>query len=88
MVIHDLDIETVPSAPLEAESPLIVDPDAVLSLAVASQGFEAVSRDRGKIVQARCRVQGFELAPGSLLDGLETPYKSIFEQILGISAPE
>ena len=67
MVIHDLDIETIPSAPLEAEPPLVVDPDAVLSLTIAPQSFEAVSRNRRKVRQARGRVQGFELAPGGLL---------------------
>jgi hypothetical protein len=88
MVIHDLDIETVPSAPLEAEPPLIIDPDAVLPLAIAPQSFEAVSRDRREIGEACSRIQGLKLAPSCPLYGLEAPDKPIFEQILSIPAPE
>ena len=40
MVVHDFNVLGVAIHPYEADSPLIVDPDAVLSTAAALQCFE------------------------------------------------
>jgi hypothetical protein len=43
MVIDDLDHLSATVPPDKADAPLIVDPDAVLSSAIASQDFEPVA---------------------------------------------
>jgi hypothetical protein len=43
MIIDDLDIVSVALAPHETDSPLIVDPDAVLTLAVAAKLLQPVA---------------------------------------------
>jgi len=40
MVVHDFNVQGVAIHPDEADSPLIVDPDAVLSYSVSLQRFE------------------------------------------------
>ncbi len=64
MIIHDLDIVCVPFAPNEADTPLVVDPDAVLPLSVAVQGFQAISRRRYQVSQFRGAVQLPKLPAG------------------------
>lgn len=44
MIVHDLDPVGMPVAPFEADAPLIVDPDAVLSFAVSQEPLAPVSR--------------------------------------------
>src|SRR5688500_16250314 len=46
MVINDLDVKRLRMAvrPLEANSPAIVDPDAVLTCSIANQRLKAVAR--------------------------------------------
>ena len=44
MVIHDLDIVRIARSPVEADAPLIVDADAVLTLAIAVKSFETIAR--------------------------------------------
>jgi hypothetical protein len=52
--------------PLEAETPLLIDPDAELSGAIAFQGFEPVALQEAQIVQTHCRVENLK-APISLV---------------------
>ncbi|MNL88828.1 hypothetical protein D3C87_2187830 [compost metagenome] len=44
VIITDLDLIGVAIPPNETNTPLIVDPDAVLSLAIALQGLQAIPR--------------------------------------------
>ena len=53
MAIHNLDLERVRIGPGEADAPLVVDPNAVLPLAIARQGLQTVARDDSKIRQGR-----------------------------------
>ena len=43
VVVHDLDLVDIPLAPLEADSPLVVDPYAVLTGTVALESFQPVA---------------------------------------------
>jgi len=52
---------------------LIVNPNAVLSLSVAMQGFQAISRRRHQVSQFRRAVQLPEFPARDMLDGLKTP---------------
>jgi hypothetical protein len=42
MVIHDLDIVGILVNPFKAHAPLVVDPDAVLSSPLTTQGLQAI----------------------------------------------
>jgi hypothetical protein len=44
MVVHDFNVQGIAVHPDEAYSPLIVDPDALLSFSVSPQRFESVRR--------------------------------------------
>jgi hypothetical protein len=63
MVIRYLDFVSVPIMPLEAYSPLIVDSDAVLTLAIAGEFLKAIARRDAKIVKSFCGVQYRQLVP-------------------------
>jgi hypothetical protein len=43
MIVDDFDIVRVAVLPAKTNPPLIVDPDAVLTLAIPFQGFEPIS---------------------------------------------
>jgi hypothetical protein len=73
MIVDDLNVVGVPLAPDEAEPPLVVDSDAALSLSVAVQCLQAISRRRNKVPQFRGAVQLPKLPPRDMLDGLKTP---------------
>jgi len=51
MVIGDLHIVRMALAPHEANAELIVDANAVLSLSVSLQSFQAISRQDGQVRQ-------------------------------------
>jgi hypothetical protein len=44
VVVDDLNLERVAIAPDETNAPLVIDPDAVLTSAIAGQCFQAVVR--------------------------------------------
>jgi len=55
MIIYDFNIVSVSLAPTEADTPLVIDPNAVLSLPVSSQFLKAISwRDKKVIQLLRC----------------------------------
>jgi hypothetical protein len=72
MIIDNFYVVGVPFAPDEAEPPLLIDPDAVLSLSVAMQKFQAISRRRGQVSQLRGAVQLPKLPACDMLDRLKT----------------
>jgi hypothetical protein len=49
MVVHDLDVFRTLHSPAKTDAELIVDAHAVLSAAIAMQGFEPVSGRRSQI---------------------------------------
>jgi hypothetical protein len=51
MIIDDFDAFRRAFAPDEADSPLIVDPDTMLTLPVAAQSLKPVSRNRRHVLQ-------------------------------------
>jgi hypothetical protein len=61
MVIHDANVMRLTFDPFEDQSPLIIDPDRIEVLEITLELFQPVRwRDR-QILQATCRVEGFEL---------------------------
>ena len=68
MVIHDLNITGTVIRPTEAHAPLVVDPDAVLPLAITLQRLKAMAW-RGTQVGELCRgVQHIEFSFGDRLE--------------------
>ena len=61
MVVYDLDVVGVPARPAEADSPLVVDSDAVLTAASAFQAFQAVRRWDPQVGQITSIVQHSQL---------------------------
>lgn len=57
MIVGDFDLKGIAAAPDEADSVLGVNPDTVLSLAVASQLLRAVAWRAFQIIQCHRRVQ-------------------------------
>src|SRR5882724_6978134 len=57
--------------PLEANSPLVVNANTVLTLAVADQSFEAIARQSGKVPERCGRLQTVELQARGALESRE-----------------
>ena len=68
MVIDDLNVVCVAIPPSEADPPLIVDPDAVLALAISLERFKPITGRRPKIVKGACIVDLHELTVRSFRD--------------------
>ena len=68
MVIDYFHTVCMVSAPDKTDSPLVVDSDAVLSLPVSSQGFQAVRGRNPEIIKAMGVIYDPEFAPCSLLN--------------------
>ena len=62
MIVNDFYVVRAIFAPFEADSPLPVDPNAILSLAVSAQGLQAIAWKAGQILQASCAIQSLEAA--------------------------
>jgi len=70
MVIDDLDVVSVSLAPHEADAPLVVDANTVLSLPDATKRFKPVARRGGQVPELR---GGIELSQFPLRDPLKSP---------------
>ena len=68
MVIHDLHIVGAAVPPLEADAPLIIDPDAVLPVAVSRELFEPVRCWNPQIEERLAAVQHAEFPQRNPLD--------------------
>lgn len=85
MIIDDFNIACVSVEPFEAKAELIVDPDAVLSLTIATQGFQPIATWNGKIIEPLRPVQGYELSQSrSANNGGDAARRSGFPQKLGV----
>src|SRR5690242_15808482 len=67
VVVDDLDFVGMFISPYEADPPLIVDADRVLSLAITFQGFEPVRRRDAQILEPPGAVDETQLAQGDVL---------------------
>jgi hypothetical protein len=84
MVIGDLHIKGIAFLPLEADPPLIIDPDAVLSFPIPFKCFQAVTGRLRQILERPHAVQIQKLPPGLPLNGLKPTYGQVIEQSLSI----
>lgn len=88
VIIRDLDVDRFASlvGPLEAHTPLIVDPDAVLTFSISVEWFEAVSWWGSQVKELRRGIKPIERhmtsSPGN---ALEPANMFIIGKLLGIT---
>jgi hypothetical protein len=88
VVVDDLNLMRVAAAPYEADSPSIVDSDAVLALAISLQGFEPVAAGKRQVGQPPRKIDLLELTKGHTLNRSETLYGFAFEEKLRVFGPK
>jgi hypothetical protein len=88
VIIDDLNIKCVSSFKPEADAPLIIDANAVLSQPVAVQGFQPVAWRHSQVIHTTGNLQLSELSPGYGSDVNESPDTLAPGQGLGLGAPE
>src|ERR1700727_772004 len=88
VVVGDLDVLGSLGRPTEADAPLLVDPDGVLSRAVFRQRFEVVAGRGREVHEQRRHVEHLELAFGLGLEGSKLADALSAEEALGLFAVE
>jgi hypothetical protein len=89
VIVDNLDVESVPVLPLETDTPLLVDPYAVLSLPIAHQPFKLIRGRNHEVAQVGGGVEVFQLLTRSLLyPSVEPLHKLTAKYRLGVLAPE
>lgn len=68
VIVYDFNPRGAAILPHKANSPLIINSDAVLAAAIAFQCFQPVSGRHSQIVQCSRSVKIFEFAPGHILN--------------------
>src|SRR3990172_4863148 len=84
VVVRNFDLAGIAVSPFKADAPLVVDPNAVLALAVPSQPFEPVPRKRRQDLQTVGCVEQVELAKCGTLDRPKLPAGLPTEEPLGL----
>ena len=88
VIVHDFHIGYAPLGPDKTDAPLVIDANAVLSLAVACQGLQPVARRTAQEVQRHCGIQLRKLSLSDALDVDEVTRLSRSEQALCVDAPK
>ena len=88
MIVRDFNVVGVALAPAKTNLPLIVDPNAVLPLAVPPQPFQTVAGERRENSQIVGRLDHIELPKSRALDGAELPAGLAMKEPLSLIGPE
>lgn len=88
MVIHNFDIACITIFPSEANSPSIVDANAVLPLPVAFQSFKLIAGWLPEILDGPGAMQIEKFAPRLPFKGLKTINAAIIKKHGGVAASE
>jgi len=70
MIVHNLDVPCVATAPPKADTPLVIDPDAHLSCTIAFENFKSISRRDPQVLPSYRGVDLPELAKHPILNFL------------------
>jgi len=65
VIIRNFNIVSITLNEPEADAPLIIDGDRVLSFSVSPKLMESIPQRNPKVIQARCQVDVLELSPRS-----------------------
>jgi hypothetical protein len=84
MIVYDLDVVSIPVFPDEADAILIVDADAVLSLAVPLERFKVVDRNCREVAESGCDVQFPKPPLRRALAGLKLRHMPSLGKSLGV----
>jgi len=89
MVVGDLDGVGVAAGPPEADAPLVVDADAVLTGPVSGELLEPVAWRDAEVGERLGGVQDEEFPAGAALEvGRPAPAGAPFEELLGVVVTE
>jgi len=89
MIVYNLYLLCVACPPNEADSPLIIDPDAVLTFPISLQCFKSIRGRQTKIFQSDGSIYRIELHERALLNiGREFPREPPMEDSLGVPTAE
>jgi len=88
MVVNNLYFVRVSASPDEANAPLVVDADAVLSLAVAVERLKAIARWGSQVTQRNSGIQLAELPERHRLDGAKARDPFSLVEALRVLRPE
>ena len=88
MTVHDLDFKGVGIDPPEADAPTVVDPNAVLPVAINPQGLQAITWNRSEVRQGRCCMDVVKLPFRHGSNALKLPTELAPEHLLGLPVAE
>lgn len=77
MVVDDGDLGDIALLPAEADAPLIVDADAVLTTPIAFQRFQPIGRRDTQILETGSGIEHAQLASGDRLDIGRQPARAL-----------
>ena len=77
MIVDDLDLPSVAITPDKADTPLLVDANAMVPKSVATKSFQPVARRDSQIIKATSRIDCKQPGTGPLLDLHGEPANSI-----------
>jgi hypothetical protein len=86
VVVDNFYVTGAVNTPSEADTPLLVDADTVLSLPVPSQCLEPVARQVHEVFQARCTIENLQSSIGLLGNGLKPVDAVAVIQLLSMPA--
>ena len=61
VIVTELDLEGIAIDEPEADSPLVVDGDSILPVAIAAQGVQSIATGGAEVGEPRCRINRIEL---------------------------
>ena len=85
MIVDDFNVPRAVVSPAKADSPLVVDPDAVLPTSIAGKFLEPVAGRDAKVVQILGAIENLQLALGLRLEGAEPTRRTAPEKFLGVA---
>ena len=89
MVVHYFHVPSVPISPHKADSPLVVDANAMLVAPIPKEGFQPVAGRYSQIVDTCIAIDETEFYPSSALYGFrEFPNAPPLRYCLGIPVSE
>jgi len=85
MVVDDFNVPSAVGSPAKADSPLVIDSNAVLATPVTTELLQSVAWRHVGIVQILGAVEHLELPFGLGLERSERPRRTAAEQLLGVA---
>jgi hypothetical protein len=88
VIVNDLNVRGFVVMPNEANSPLPVDPNAMLTNSISLESLYSVAGWNAKVLQPLGSMKKEQLAPGHTFDGLKPEHRLVAKQRFGIAALE